>query len=420
MDDSGGELDIGGDAAWVAAALVLVASLGGAIVLAEWPLSGVPTEQPSEPELVEPTENGTALWPYTSRRPEHSGRTLGINIVFYGNPEDIHTALTEQSELEWESEPRPEREADSETVSPERVDIDTNASNLTEIISWTPATGANRYVYVETDGGGRWLGESYQLHSGTYLGARSHIRAYEDPNGEWTAIQSHEEHWDWFRLRHTVTGISDSQRAIERDFMDKPYVEEVVRMPYDNGTMDADGWVTGIRLIGALLPVALFGVVGRSRRLKRDAARFFRHHRRELGLGVALFAVYTAVRHVGVFLETTFPGLPPKATAAPLYVALVVGTPASAYLLGRDSDRVWAFAFAAVGLGAAFVVDFAAMGVSVLPLRVVLHRLSVLVAVGLVAVGAAMREADDGRPDALVVGAVGWVFCLVAPLLGYL
>jgi len=420
MEDSGGELDIGGDAAWVAAALVLVASLGGAVVLAEWPLWGVSTAQPAEPQLVEPTDNGTALWPYTAKRPDHSSRTLGINIVFYGNPDDVRTALTEQSALKWESDARADREADSETVSAERVDIDTNASNLTEIISWTPATGANRYVYVETDGGGRWLGESYQLHSGTYLGSRSHIRAYEDPNEEWTAIQSHEEHWDWFRLRHTVTGISDSQRAIERDFMDKPYVEEVVRMPYGNGTLDADGWVTGIRLVGALLPLALFGVVGRSRRMKRDAVRFFRQHRRELGLGGGLFVLYTSVRHVGILLETTFPGLPPKAIAAPLYVALVAGTPAIAYVLGRDSDRVWAFAFAAVGLGAAFVVDFAAMGVSVLPLRVVLHRGSVLLAVGLVAVGAAMREGVDGRPDALVVGSVGWLFTLGAPLLGYL
>ncbi|MUV86122.1 hypothetical protein GJ631_05920 [Natronomonas sp. CBA1123] len=420
MGNSEGEFDIGDEAAWVAAALVLVASLGGAIVLAEWPLWGVPTEQPSEPQLVEPTDNGTKLWPYTARRPDHSSRTLGINIVFYGNPRDIRTALTEQSALEWESDPDADYEADSDTVSADRVDIDTNATNLTEIIQWAPATGANRYVYVETDGGGRWLGESYQLHSGTYLGSRSHIRAYEDPNEEWTAIQSHEEHWDWFRLRHTVTGISDSQRAIERDFMDKPYVEEVVRMPYDNGTMDADGWVTGVRLVGALLPLALFGVVGRSRRMKRETVQFFRQHRRELGLGGALFALYTAVRHVGILLETTFPALPPKAIAAPLYIALAVGTPAIAYLLGRGSDRVWAFAFAAVGLGAAFVVDFAAMGVSVLPLRVVLHRGAVLLAVGLVAVGAAMRESGESRPDSLVVGALGWLFTLGAPLLGYL
>lgn len=420
MEDSGGELDIGGDAAWVAAALVLVASLGGAIVLAEWPLWGVPGEGPSEPQLVQPTDNGTQLWPYTARRPDHSSRTLGINLVFYGHPERIRTALTEQSELEWETGARAEREADSETVSAERVEVDPNASNLTEIISWTPASGANRYVYVETDGGGRWLGETYQLHSGTYLGSRSHIRAYEDPNEEWTAVQSHEEHWDWFRLRHTVTGISDSQRAIERDFMDKPYVEEVVRMPYENGTMDADGWVTGVRLVGVLLPIALFGVVGRSRRMKRDAERFLREHRRELALGGGLFALYTAVRHLGILVETAFPTLPPKAIAAPLYVGLVVGTPVIAYVLGRDSDRVWAFAFAAVGLGAAFVVDFAAMGVSVLPLRVVLHRGSVLVAIGLVAVGAAMREETDGRPEALVVGITGWMLTLLAPLLGYL
>ena len=420
MADSGGEFELGGDAAWVAAVVVLLASLGGAIVLAEWPLLGAQTESPTEPQLVEPTDGGTKLWPYTAKRPAHGSRTLGINLVFYGDPNDIHTVLTEQSELKWESQPADVGGVDSETLSADRISVDTNESNLTEIVSWQPATGANRYTYVETSVEGRWLGESYQLHSGTYLGERSHIRAYNDPNDEWTAIQSHEEHWDWFRLRHTVTGISDSQRAIERDFIDKPYVEDVVRMPYENGTADADGWVTGIRLVGALLPLALLGVIGRSRQLKREARRFIRDQRRELLLGSVLFGLYTGIRAIGILLEVSAPALPPKAIAAPLYIALVVGTPTVAYLLGKGSDQAWAFAFAVVGLGTAFIVDFAAMGVNVLPLRVVLHRGSVLGAIGLLAVGGALTAERERRHDALLAGCLGWVLTLAAPLFGYL
>jgi hypothetical protein len=65
MSDSEARVELGEDVAWIAAALVLVASLGGAIVLAEWPLWGVTLEDREDPRLVEPAENGTELWPYT-------------------------------------------------------------------------------------------------------------------------------------------------------------------------------------------------------------------------------------------------------------------------------------------------------------------------------------------------------------------
>jgi hypothetical protein len=63
--DEDGDIDIevGEDAAWVAAALVLVAALGGAVVLAEWPPWGVEGGERSGPQLVEPADNGTGLWP---------------------------------------------------------------------------------------------------------------------------------------------------------------------------------------------------------------------------------------------------------------------------------------------------------------------------------------------------------------------
>lgn len=413
------QLEIAEDAAWVAAALVLVAALGGAVMLAEWPLWGVGPEEPEEPDLVELAESGTQLWPYTSAAQSYESRTLGINMVFFGDPEMVKRALTLRTELEWEEEMIHEGDAEEETISIERVQFDPEADDVREVLWWDDAEGSIRYTYLEVDGEGRWVDESYQLHAGTYLGNRMHIRAYEDPQGEWTAVQIHDEHWDWFRLRHTVTGISDSQRELERDFMGQRYVDEVVRKPFENETADGDGWATGVYLAGLGIPL-FFAVVNRTRRATDEVLAFVDRRRHEIGIGVALFVLYTAVRWLGVVAEGLLPGVSPKVIAAPLYLALVLGTPAIAYGLGRHSEAVWAFAFAALGFGAAFTADFVAMEVSVVPLRFVLHRGSVLLTVGLIALGAARTTEDDPVPTPLLVGLGGWVMALFLPLFGYL
>lgn len=418
MADSDDTLGSDSEAAWIAAAVVLFACLGGAVVLAEWPLVGVPPDEPTEPQLVAPDDGGTQLWPYTARTQSYEDRTLGINMIFYGNPDDVRTALTERSALRWTDEQINEGEADAETVSTERVEIDPDAEDIGEIIAWNEAKGATRYTYFETDDGGVWVDESYQLHAGTYLGKRSHIRAYDDPAGEWTAIQIHEEHWDWFRLRHTVTGISEPQRELEREFMDTPTARTVVRLPFGNGTADGDGWATGIELAGAVVPLLLFGFAERAQALSRELPRLFDRRRRELTLGGGLFGLYTAVRWLGIGGETLL-SVPPKVVAAPLYVGLAVGIPAIAYRFGRESDGTWAFSLAVLGLGTAIVVDFAAMGVAVLPLRIVLHRGAVLIAVGLIAVGGSMNTSGSGRPVSLRVGLLGWIVVLSASLFGY-
>ncbi len=419
MSDDDGLIELETDAAWIAAAVLLVACLGGAVVLAEWPLLGVTPEDPDEPLLVEPAEGGTQLWPYTARAHDFGTRTLGINMVFYGSPDDVRTALTDRSALEWEDEQVHDGDADAETVSTERIDFDPDAEDLGDVISWGDAEGSTRYTYFQADGDGEWADESYQLHAGTYLGERRHIRAYDDPAGEWTAVQIHEEHWDWFRLRHTVTGVSESQRELESEFMNDPAVETVVRMPFENETADSDGWVTGIYLAGAALPFVLSGFVARPRKAVRKVSSFSDRHRREITLGVALFGLYTAVRWLAITGEILLSDVSPKVVAAPLYVALVFGVPATAYLLGKGSNKTWAFAFATLGLGAAIIVDFAAMGVSVLPLRVVLHRAAVLIAVGLIAFGAAKSVEQAERPQPLVVGIVSWFVVLFASLFGY-
>jgi hypothetical protein len=419
MGDRDGTVEISENAAWLAAAVVLVVSLGGAVVLAEWPLSGVPPDEPEKPHLVEPTDGGTKLWPYTARAHEFKSRTLGINMVFYGDPERVQTALTDRSKLEWEKEPIEEDDANAEAVSRDRLELDPEAEELSDAISWVDAEGSNRYTYFETDDGGRWVGESYQLHTGTYFGQRRHIRAYDDPAAEWTAVQIHEEHWDWFRLRHTVTGISDSQRELEREFMNDPAAETVVRMPFENETADSDGWVSGIHLAGAVVPMLFFGLAGRSRKLFGELSRFIDRRHREVLLGGGLFGLYTVVRWLGIGAEMAFSGVSPKVIAAPLYLLLVAGIPTIAYVFGKETDPTWAFTSAVLGLGTAIVVDFAAMGVSVLPLRVILHRGAVLLAVGLIAVGSGPGVERSGRPAPLVVGIGGWILVLFASLFGY-
>lgn len=419
MADSADEPELGEDAAWIAVALVLIALLGGAIVLAEWPLWGVGPDDPDGSHLVEPAEGGTELWPYTARAHTFESRTLGINMIFFGDSDDVHIALTERSELAWEHEETEPGHAEDDTMVADRIEIDPEAEDIGDLISWTDADGSTRYTYFEIDGDGQWVDESYQLHAGSYLGQRMHIRAYDEPGGEWTAIQIHEEHWDWFRLRHTVTGISESQRELEAEFMDEPYVEMVVRMPFGNETADSDGWVTGIYLAGAVLPFVLVGIVGRTREGTNIARRFLARRRREIALGGSMFVVYTAVRWLGISGEIVFSDISPKLVAAPLFVGLAIGLPSIAYLIGKGSDEVWAFTFATLGLGGAIVVDYAAMGTTVLPLRVILHRGAIVLAIGLIAIGGAKVGGAARRPMPLVVGAVGWVLGIVTPLFGY-
>jgi hypothetical protein len=95
------------------------------------------------------------------------------------------------------------------------------------------------------------MDETYQLHDGTYFGSRLHLRLYGAPRGggQWTAIQAHRDHWDWFRLRHTVSGLKGPQYEVERSLMHRRPVDEVARERFANGgIMDADGWVTVIQL----------------------------------------------------------------------------------------------------------------------------------------------------------------------------
>lgn len=390
--------------------------------------------------LVQPEEDGSYLWPYTSRERSADGRTLAINLVVHGTDEQVQQALTDRTELEWE-ETEPEEEA---------VETDTGVAVENGTVEWDDAHGSTRYTYVDTGphgGGGRWIDESYQLHAGSYLGSRHHIRAYTTSDDDWTAIQTHREYWDWFRLRHTVTDTQESRNELEAEFLGQPYVEEVRREYHGVDKGGSDGWLSVVEL-GSAPPgtgVAVLGLIGVFTRESRRA--IWHETRRLIGwtlantrgfvLAAALGGLYLGVRSAGLVLETTVPWITPKAFVVVLYPVLVVGLPVVAIVLarpleaatrflrlqwvvswlGRPLDPQPAFGFTVVGLGSAFVMDFAGLGVGAVPIELLLHRIGLIFALGLTAAGAA-RSDVRGR-GLLALGLLGWVVGLGMALFGY-
>lgn len=60
------------------------------------------------------------------------------------------------------------------------------------------------------------------------------------------------------------------------------------------------------------------------------------------------------------------------------------------------------------------------MEISVISLRVALHRGAVLLAVGLVVLGGARAMGTSERSPPLYAGLAGWLLALALPLFGYL
>jgi len=376
---------------------------------------------PSAPEreaLVRPGDDGSLLWPYTSASRSVAGRTLAINVVVHGEADRVRRSLTDETDVEWNRTAANESEADAETHSVVVTD---------EGIAWSGARGSTRYTYVDAGprgGDGAWVTPDYQLHAGSYLGARRHIRAYEAPrpDDDWTAIQAHGEYWDWFRLRHTVTSVGGAARAVEADFIGEPYVREVRREYRGNRGGGNDGWITAVELAAAALAVG--SSVGRGppsppKDLRRRSRAALVDHAKKLPLPVSLLALYLGVRTAGVALEGAFPATSPKVFAGALYPVLALGLPVAAARTARPLGRVPAFALAVLGLGAAFVLDFSALGVTAASIRLVLHRIGLLCSVGVVAAGFA-RADGPGETPLVALGAVGWTLCLLLPLLGVL
>ena len=363
------------------------------------------TDDVADDRLIE-VDGDYRLWPYTSRSRTVDGRTLAINLVFYANAATTRAAIEGDPATDWEETPPDEAAA--------TVDEDDQAREFVTR-DWEDAASSLRYSYVEGATGGEWLTETFELHDGRYLGVRDHLRAYESPDGAYTAIQAHEEYYDWFRLRHTVPDIDAPATRLEDEFIESNRATDVRReyRGIDGGR--SDGWLSVIELATA---AALAGTLLR-RRTREAAVDLARRVRADVGrhaaaaaLGLALGAVLLSVRAAGVTLEAAFPGTSPKAIARPLYLVLAVGLPALVVWRAPRSDPAAASVAVVVGLGAGFLADFAALGVAVPP-DLIVHRVALLAALGVVAIG---RAAAD-RPVA-VAGLAAWAVGLALPLLG--
>jgi hypothetical protein len=399
----------------VGAGLVLSGLLGGTVERPE------PGEVPEE-SLIE-VEGDYELWPYTSRSRSVYGQTLAINVVFRNDAETIEGTLTADPDADWrETEEAEETDefgdrpigGDNGTALTDPVDRNGSAP-VRDLVEgrWESASGSERYSYFRGPDGGAWKAVAFEIHDGTYLGTRDHIRAYESPAGEYTAVQIHEEYYDWFRLRHTVSGIDGPATRLENEFIDNPTAAEVTREYRGIEGGRSDGWLSVIEVM-VLLPTAGALLRRRTREATWEAVRRLRRegnrHGAALALAVALAAVFASVRYVGVAVETAYPALPPKAIAAPLYLVIAVGLPALVVAGSERADPTAAFLGVALGLGAGFVLDFAAVGVAVPP-GLIVHRVAVLAALGLIAVGRA-----TGDRTVLAAGAVAWAIGLALPL----
>jgi hypothetical protein len=373
------------------------------------------------------TNSSAQLWPYTSRAEHFDGLTLPINVVFQEDAATVRRLLatsTADSDSQWRT---------------------TTSNNTTVVLNgtrtrWSDSDGATRYTYIYTESGGKWIDETYQLHDGTYFGTRYHLRLYEGGSREkrWTAVQAHHEHWDWFRLRHTVGSLAKAQQHVEQDFYGTRYLGDIERQRYANGgIMDTDGWVTVIDLVDwtvggpqLLLPTTVLGlglITTASERWNsvREALGESELTTRLSGHHVLLFATMgglpLAVRLASIALEQQTPlGNSPKVVAGLFFPVVAFGLPIAAAVLGHRLRADEGFAVAAVGLGVGFVLDYSHLQITTLPIGVVLHRFTLLLAIGLIAAGG-IRWSEDvvTRHGYTLVGASLWVGALLWSLLGF-
>lgn len=403
--------------------LVLAVATGSVAVI---DLPGEGNSAQTDPETVHTVQlaDGTEIWPYTSRATDFGERTLAINLVVYGDTEDIETLLREDAIGDWE-----EIDDDEQDIAPaEESDGPANQTTM----GWGIADGAIRYTYVDPPGEyGRWLTESYQLGDGDYLGSRHHVRAYNDPNGgEWTAMQAHLDYWDWFHLRHNVPSTEESQLYVENEFKGQWFVRGLQREPYDNDVgADSNGWVTVIELYNSQLLALLVGLFGsfgvarwtgrweQIRDLQYDTS--VRTAVRVLAVVAAIVGLYVLVRFGAIRVER-HTAVNPKFIAGFFYPLLVCGMPILAYLLSRQLSASHAFIAGSAGFILAIFVDFTYLGVARLSLDLFVQRIALAVAIGFIAAGAsATAREPDTELGHVRTGVVLWLVAISIPLLQF-
>lgn len=398
-------------------------------------------------EMFHPTGGESGIWPYLNSRQAFEKRSP-INVIVIGETDAVVQALIEARDRDWEETDAEQAEADPGSIA----GIEGNQTEANEsagdglvldstAIQWGRTTGASRFAYVDPgpDEDGRWVRETAQVHDGTYYGHRYHIRMYESPRADepWVAIQTHSEYFDWFTLRHRVTGSQRAQMRLEADLMSLPQVsvQEDVRRVYlgNANASDADGWATVIDLIGVTAVGLVAGrrVLDRSaaaidarltdddlRRLASIRARLEASHLLLIG---TILALVLGVRVGGIALESTG-RLPMHGIAVLLYPVVALGLPVGTYAIARGLERrLDAAVVASSALAVAFWLDFGFLGVSALSIDVIVQRALIVVALGLIAAGAARRSGPHrGWNDLLAAGAVLWTVVLGATLFGYL
>lgn len=430
----------------VAIAFVLV---GGPSLLFSPTTDQVAPEKETEPELVAPEGSESGFWPYLSAREVHDERSP-INLVVRGDAEMVVYLMSEEADGDWEETDLDHFEVDGFTEPIDPADTDPETANgtverLATEIPWTQAAGTTRYAYLDPgpEDETYWADETLQLDDGDYYGQRYHIRLYESPNPDdrWVVMQAHTEHFDWFTLRHRVDGVEAAQSRAEADLLSVPTVDEhedVVRINLGNsGPSDADGWATKVDLTGAAVLPVIVGLAARNRvgrvrervdglltdadrrRLEAVADRVEPGH---VALPCAIVGLLLGVRIAGIGLERHADVLSMHAIAALLYPVIAVGIPTATYLIASGLERrIDAAVVASTSLAIAIWIDYGLVGVDHLPIDVVVQRAIVVVALGLIAGGAARRATRDGRVnDMLVVGAATWVLALVGTLFGLL
>lgn len=368
---------------YVLLSLVLLFTVASASILIDWEADNRQQSlAPDDTALVSPDRADSYVWPYTSRSRSVSGRTLALNVVVLGDSERVRRVLVTKSDADWN------------TTSP---------NTSVRISPWRPTHGSVRYTYVSPNQNpsGRWIPADYQLHAGTYFGQRTHLRAYSSRTGNWTAIQAHTEYWDWFRVRHTVTGVASGARYVEEDLRDEPFVTDVTRTHHGHRGGGSIGWWTVIGLAPAL---ALVGSAVRETGGWTLA---------DVALPSGLLAIILGVRGWGLAAEAVFPGVTPKLFVAIGYPILAGFPPAFVSVLSADRPPKRAGVLTAVGFATALVIDLAFVGVRHVPTQLIYHRVALISALVVIAFGSAHEHRDM-----IGVGVIAWLALLAAPLLG--
>lgn len=400
----------------VLAAVLLAGSVGSLVV------TDAVGESAIEPTYLSLEDTDRMLWSYTSTGHAFDRATLALNAIVYGDPATVRGQFLGGSMDDWNVTDEPT----------EPIAADPTAAEATDpAVQWDLTTGSNRYIYLADEGGtrmsGEWLTVDYQVHDGTYLGSRHHIRAYTAPDGdgEWTAMQAHHEHWDWFMGRHVVTSVGKSQSHLERELVAGADVPEIRRIPAGGDQSDFDRWLTIVDLrdlgvtAASVLPVVLIGAfAGRFSGAASSAReRIPAQDVRTLLLVAGIVTLVFAVRLLGIRLEGAL-DVSPKTIAFGLYPALFVGLPIVTYLLARQLDRPRAFVGASLGFVAAALLDYSYLGVSHLSLSMLVYRGALAVALGLIAVGSSRDERrDPAQVSHVRLGVLLWLVATLLPLL---